>query len=95
MTDVILSPVISERSMQLVKVNKFTFRVSMDANKNKIRKAIKDKFGVDVIKVTTSITKKRKKLNMQKRQIVEPSFKKAIVKIKDGQKIDLFEVKTK
>lgn len=91
MEDVILSPVITERSMLLVKSGKYTFRVAKTSNKRKIKKAVKDKFGVDVISVATITVKPSKKI-VQRHEYVVPAYKKAIVKIGAGQKIDLFEV---
>lgn len=91
MNDVILSPVITEKSMQLVKLGKYTFRVSKTTDKRKIKKAVKDKFNVDAVKVST-INVKSKRKNMQRHEYMVPGFKKAIVKVKDGQKIDLFEI---
>lgn len=91
MNDVILAPVITEKSMQLVKSGKYTFRVSRTTNKRKIKKAVRDKFNVDAVKVST-INVKPKRKNMQRHEYIVPAYKKAIVKVKDGQKIDLFEV---
>lgn len=91
MNDVILAPVITEKSMQLVKSGKYTFRVSKTTDKKKIKKAIKDKFNVDAVKVST-INVKPKRKSMQRHEYMVPGFKKAIVKVKDGQKIDLFEI---
>lgn len=91
MNDVILAPVITERSMQLVKSGKYTFKVTKTSDKRKIKKAVKDKFNVDVVSVAT-MTVKPKKKNMQRREYEIPGYKKAIVKIVSGQKIDLFEV---
>lgn len=91
MEDVILSPVITERSMQMIKIGKYTFKVAKNSDKRKIKKAVKDKFGVDAVSVATIIVKPTKK-NVNRREITVPAFKKAIVKIKSGQKIDLFDV---
>ena len=91
MQDVILAPVITERSMQLVKVGKYTFKVAKNSDKGKIKKAVKDKFGVDAVSVATIIVKPSKK-NVNRREITVSAFKKAIVKIKSGQKIDLFDI---
>lgn len=91
MRDVILSPIITERSMQLVKVGKYTFKVAKATDKRKIKKALKDKFNVDAVHIATMIVKPHKKI-MQRREYIVPAFKKAIIKIKEGQKIDLFEI---
>lgn len=91
MQDVILSPVITEKSMQLVKAGKYTFRVAKMSDKKKIKKALKDKFNVDVVKISTMIVKPERK-SVQRREFILSAYKKAIIKIKEGQKIDLFEI---
>lgn len=91
MEDVILAPVITERSMLLVKSGKYTFKVAKTSDKRKIKKAVSDKFGVDVVNVATITVKPSKKI-VQRHEYTIPAYKKAIVKIKPGQKIDLFEV---
>lgn len=91
MQSVILSPVITERTMQLVKSGKYTFKVAKTADKRKIKKALKEKFNVDAVSVATISVRPRKK-NMQRREYTVPGFKKAIASLKPGQKIDLFEV---
>jgi len=91
MQDVILTPVITERSMQMIKSGKYTFKVAKNSDKRKIKKAVKDKFGVDAVSVATIIVKPRKK-NINRHEITVSAFKKAIVKIKSGQKIELFEI---
>lgn len=90
---VILSPVISEKSMKEADSKKYTFKVDKNANKNHIKKAIKEKFNVDVINVSTLITKSRKRREGKRREEISlPSFKKAIVTLKPDQKIGLFSV---
>lgn len=91
MQDVILSPIITEKSMQLVKSGKYTFRVAKAADKTKIKKALKEKFSVDVVDISTMIVKPERK-NVQRHEYILPAYKKAIVKIAEGQKIDLFEI---
>ena len=91
--DLILGPIISEKSMKDAGANKFTFRVNLHSDKNKIRKAIEDKFKVNVLKVSTIIVKGGKKRQGTRRiEVSKRPWKKAIVKVKDGQKIDLFDV---
>lgn len=89
---VILRPIISEKSMNLTKADFYTFEVGKYATKTKILKIIKDKFKVEVLSVKMINTAKKKKMQRSRRgYFVVPSFKKAIVKIKSGQKIPLFE----
>lgn len=89
---VILRPIISEKSINLTKADFYTFEVGKYATKTKILKIIRDKFKVDVLSVKMINTAKKKKMQRSRRgYFVVPSFKKAIVKIKNGQKIPLFE----
>lgn len=73
-----IKPVVTEKSMKATAENCYTFKVDRKATKNQIKKAVEDKFKVNVIKVRTINIKKKKKR------------KKAIVKIKEGQKIEGF-----
>lgn len=88
--DVIIRPVISEKSTQLMEGNKYTFIVHPRANKSQIKKAVEAIFKVSVIKVNT--VKVRGKLRRQGRtQGYTPSRKKAIVTLKPGDKIQIVE----
>jgi len=90
---IVLSPIITERSMELVKQGKFSFRVSTSSNKNEIRKAIKEQFSVDPISIETVIQKgKTQRVGVRRVVKSKPNYKKAIVKLKEGQKIDIFEL---
>ncbi|MCF8022387.1 MAG: 50S ribosomal protein L23 [Clostridiales bacterium] len=89
-TDIIKKPIVTEKSMMLLEDNKYTFIVDNKANKSEIRKAVEKLFNVNVEKVNTMhVTGKIRRLrgNVGK----TPDVKKAIVKLKDGQKIELFE----
>lgn len=93
MRSVLIAPVITERSMAFVKQGKFSFTVASTANKESIRKAINTQFGVDVVSIETTIQKGRTKRVGARR--VEKSLsplKKAIVTLKTGQKIDIFDL---
>ncbi len=72
----------------MVKENKYTFEVTDDSNKIQIKKAINELYGVDVISVNIiNIPKKRKRLGKHKGW--KKGFKKAIIEVKEGQRIDL------
>ncbi|WP_027718593.1 50S ribosomal protein L23 [Desulfovirgula thermocuniculi] len=88
--DIILRPVITEKSMALMEENKYTFIVDPRANKTEIKKAVEALFKVKVEKVNTMRVKGKTK---RVRNIVgkEPDYKKAIVKLKKGDRIELFE----
>lgn len=92
MNDVILAPVISEKSMKDASSGKFTFKVSKTADKNQIKKAVQNKFKVDVLSVATMIMKPKKKRTYQRKEYKSPSWKKAVVEVKSGQKIALFDL---
>lgn len=88
--DIILRPVITEKSMALMEENKYTFIVDPRANKTEIKKAVEELFKVKVEKVNTMRVKGKTK---RVRNIIgrEPDYKKAIVKLKKGDRIELFE----
>ncbi len=88
--DIIVRPLISERSMLDIEQGKYTFVVHRRANKFQIRQAIEELFGVKVEKVNTMrmLGKMRRMGAFQGRR---PNWKKAIVKLAPGQEIDVFE----
>lgn len=89
---VLLRPLINEKSMLLIKGDFYTFEVGKDATKAQIEKIVKLKFKVDVLSIRTVNQKGKKKMQRSRRAYYfTPSMKKAIVKIKKGQKIALFE----
>lgn len=88
--DIILRPVITERSLELVNENKYTFFVHPKANKSQIKEAVEEIFNVKVKKVHTLHT--HGKLRRQGRIIgYTKNRKKAIVTLQQGHKIELFE----
>ena len=87
----IISPVVTEKSYILANTNKYVFKVAPDANKYQIKKAIKDLYNVDAIRITTVKSKARNVRSMKTgRHISIPPTKKAIVQVKKDQKIELF-----
>ena len=83
--DIILKPVITERSMDNLQVGKYTFKVAKTATKPEIKKAVEKLFGVEVAKVTT-INVKGKLKRVGRYQGMTPSWKKAIVTLKEDSK---------
>lgn len=80
------SPYISEKATELSKDNRYLFKVMSHTNKTQIKQAIKELYGVDVISVRTiNILRKKKRLGRHKGWV--KGFKKAIVQIKEGQRI--------
>ncbi|QWB96022.1 50S ribosomal protein L23 [Mycoplasmatota bacterium] len=90
--EIIKAPIITEQSMKLIDAeNKYTFKVDKKANKIEIKNAIEKIFKVDVIKVNTiNVLPKAKKVG--KYEGFKPAYKKAIVLLPEGQKIDAFTV---
>ena len=89
--DIILKPVITEKSMDGLQAGKYTFKVAKDATKPEIKKAIEKLFGVEVAKVTTmNVNGKMKRLGRY--EGMTASWKKAIVTLtEDSKAIEFFE----
>ncbi len=89
--DIILKPVITENSMDMLAEKKYTFKVATDANKIEIKKAVEEIFGVKVSKVTT-INMDGKLKRMGRYEGRRASYKKAVVKLtEDSKTIEFFE----
>ena len=87
--DVIIAPVVSEKSYTLLDEGRYTFVVHPSANKTEIKEAVQSIFGVKVANVNTMIRKGKKKrfgLTMGQRK----NIKRAIVTLADGETIDIF-----
>ncbi|MDI6689205.1 MAG: 50S ribosomal protein L23 [Actinomycetota bacterium] len=88
--DIIIRPVVSEKSYKLIEQNKYTFEVHPTANKSEIRKAIEDIFKVAVVDVNTIPVKGK----LRRRGYTfgrQRNWKKAIITLKEGDRIELFE----
>ena len=86
--DIILSPVVTEKSTNLNALNKLTFKVAKDANKNTIKKSIEKLYKVEVIKINTILSKPKIKI-VRGKIGKKTGYKKAIVTLKEGQTIDV------
>ncbi len=82
------SPYLTEKSTLLEKENKYLFKVRKEANKSEVKKEIERKYSVNVLSVNI-INIKRKKRRIGRQQGFKKGFKKAIVQVKEGQKIEL------
>ncbi len=90
--DVILEPVVSEKSYGLIDRNVYTFIVHPDASKPEIRDAVRSIFGVTVVKVNTLNRKGKAKRNRRTGKVgARPDRKRALVTLAEGDSIDLFE----
>lgn len=88
--EVLIKPVVSEKSTDLMAQNKYTFQVDSQANKIEIKHAVETIFKVDVTEVRTMNV--NGKLKRQGRFTgYTPNWKKAVVTIKEGQRIPIFE----
>ena len=89
--DIILAPVITEKSMYGVAEKKYTFKVANDANKIEIAQAVEELFGVSVSKVNTVSVRGRFK-RMGRNEGYRPDWKKAIVTLTESSNtIEFFE----
>jgi large subunit ribosomal protein L23 len=88
--DVVLKPVVSEKSYALLDNGVYTFVVHPDANKTEIRQAVEAIFGVRVTNVNT-LNRKGKKKRRGRWFGTRPDTKRAIVTLAEGDRIDLFE----
>jgi len=88
---VIIRPVISEKSYNLIESEgQYTFQVDRRVNKNQIKRAVEDAFEVSVAKVnTTNVKSKPKRQGLTRGHT--STWKKAVVKLVEGDRIDLFE----
>ncbi len=89
--DIIITPHISEKSMRVMEeTNTYTFKVALKANKTEIKKAIEEIFGVKVLKVNTArMPGKTKRMGVHVG--TTPEWKKAMVKLAQGDRIEIFE----
>jgi large subunit ribosomal protein L23 len=89
-SQVIIRPVVSEKSYALATVGKYTFRVHPDAHKTQIKQAIEELFGVGVLEVRTSAVpskpKRRGYTAGRTRQ-----WKKAVIQVREGDTIPIFQ----
>lgn len=88
--EVLLAPVVSEKSYSLIEDRKYSFRVHPDAHKTQIRQAVEELFDVKVVAVNiVKVQSKPKRRGMVRGR--RPGWKKAIVQLREGQSIEIFE----
>ncbi|GAB2567652.1 50S ribosomal protein L23 [Microlunatus antarcticus] len=87
--DILLAPVVSEKSYALLDENKYTFLVAPDANKTEIKIAVESVFDVKVTGVNT-LNRQGKKRRTRSGTGKRADTKRAIVSVADGQRIDIF-----
>ena len=89
-SQVLLAPIVSEKSYASTVTGQYTFKVHKDAHKTQVRQAVEELFEVKVVGVNLiKMPAKPKRRGMTKG--TRPGWKKAIVELKAGDKIDIFE----
>jgi large subunit ribosomal protein L23 len=88
--EVLLAPVVSEKSYSLIGDRKYTFKVHKNAHKTQIRQAVEELFLVHVENVNIlKVQPKPKRRGVSKG--IRPGWKKAIVQVREGESIEIFE----
>ena len=89
-TQVLLAPVVSEKSYQLIESHTYSFKVHPDAHKTQVRRAVEELFDVHVERVNiVKVQAKPKRRGLFKG--TRPGWKKAIVQVREGESIEIFE----
>ena len=89
-SEVLIRPVISEKSYEQITQNQYTFRVHKDAHKTQVRQAVEQLFDVRVERV--NIVKVQAKPKRRGRFLgTKPGWKKAVVQLRQGDSIEIFE----
>ena len=89
--DIIISPILTEKSYEGIEAMKYTFKVDVRATKTQIKKAVEEIFGVQVAKVNT-VNYDGKIKRMGRSEGRTPSFKKAYVQLTaDSKRIEFFD----
>lgn len=92
---VIIKPIVTEKSMNVVGAGKFSFVVARYATKTSIRTVINKTFNVHVTAISTSVVKgKSKRVGAKRTEVSQSKWKKATVTLRKGEKISLFEAGT-
>ena len=90
--DIILAPVVSEKSYGLIEQGVYTFKVHTSASKPEIHDAVEAIWGVKVVKVNTlNRVGKKTRARKSNRTGSKPDTKRAIVTLAEGERIELFE----
>jgi large subunit ribosomal protein L23 len=88
--EILIKPVVSEKSYHLITENRYTFKVHKDAHKTQVRHAVEELFDVKVVAVNIiKVQPKPKRRGAIKG--IRPGWKKAVVQLKAGDSIEIFE----
>ena len=88
--NIIIAPIVTEKSHEMVASHKYTFRVAKTASKAVVKKVIEDMYGVTVENVNIIVVKPKRRTVKQDRGY-QKLYKKAIVTVKEGDHIAVFE----
>lgn len=95
MKQILIRPIITEKSTQALQKGWFTFEVALDSSKGAIAQAVQTEFKVHVVGVSTMRMKGKTKRAGKKRIMTHQApWKKALVKLKPNETINLFQVET-
>jgi len=83
-------PLITEKNTMLQAQGKYAFEVTSEANKHQVKEAVEKAFRVKVMAVNI-ISVKGKRRRVGRRIVLTPAYKKALITLKEGDKIELFE----
>lgn len=92
---ILIKPILTEKQTGITEKfpNRFGFRVSPDANKAEIKKAVEEVYGVTVVSVNTILYSGKRKSRYTKSGVINgktSAYKKAVVTLKEGEVIDFF-----
>ena len=87
---VLIAPVVSEKSYRLIEERKYSFRVHPDAHKTQVRQAVEELFGVKVVAVNISQVQPKPKRRGMVRG-TKQGWKKAVVQLREGDEIQIFQ----
>src|SRR3954468_23419417 len=94
LSEVLVKPIVTEKSNKLTDQGRtYAFRIDRKANKLEVKKAVEDFYGVTVIEVNTVVVPAKAKSKFTKAGFVsgrKPAYKKAYVKVAEGETIDLY-----
>lgn len=94
MKQILISPIITEKSMILASKGVFSFKVQASMNKLQISKIVEKMFKVHVVNITTSTVKGgNRRVGKTRKIVADKNRKTARIALKKGEKIDLFDVK--
>ncbi len=87
---ILIAPVVSEKSYGQIAQNRYTFKVHQDAHKTQVRQAVEELFDVSVVRVNIlKVQPKPKRRGLIRG--TRPGWKKAVVQLKPGDSIEIFE----